>query len=696
MCILSYRSFSVAILCIGIAVLIAPQVVLANEPADRFFHEMTLDTLKTYDIEEFTITENYRHAEVRTAAPLQILSAKQLEQLNVLQVSDAVKHFSGVVVKDYGGVGGLKTVSVRSLGAVHTAVSYDGIAVSDYQTGQIDIGRFSLENVDMLSLNVGQSDNIFQSAQLFASASLINIRTKTPAFEIHKPMNLQASVKAGSFGLINPAFALQHRLNRIFSLSYGGEWLSVQGNYPYVLLQGNQEGSNAQRAVRKNSDVRNIRGEAALFAKFSDTQSAYLKTYFYDSDRGLPGAIILYNDAAFISQRLHDYTFFTQAHYENHFSQQLSMQFNAKYQHGYVHYLDTMVLSVSGKEENIFTQNEYYVSGSLLYKAFRQLSFALSSDFSVNNMFAAYESASLTANFAQPVRYTWLSVLASKYESENFLATASLLSTITKETTRYADRAKNQKRLSPFVSATYKPFEQADLRIRAFYKNSIHLPTFNDLYYARVGNANLKPEITNQFNLGATYALTINDCLPLLSVTADVYQNYVKDKIVVLPTQNLFKWTTLNLGEVDIKGLDLAIEASVQLWRDILLVLGGNYNYQSATDVTNVNSGTYGHQIPYTPWISGSGKIALEMPWVNISYAMLWSGKRYALFQNYAANRLPGYSDHSISASRAFNIRQCTLSLQLEALNILNENYAVVKWFPMPGREFRVMMKIGY
>jgi len=692
--ILSFHSYWIAVFCVAMLVAMSQQTAWANEWTEQVPHEL-LDTLKTYEIEEFTITENYRHAEVRTAAPLQILSNKQLNQLNVLQVSDAVKHFSGVVVKDYGGLGGLKTVSVRSLGAVHTAVSYDGIAVSDYQSGQIDIGRFSLDNVDMLSLNIGQSDNIFQPAQLFASASLINIRTQTPSFAADKSTKLYAAVKAGSFGLINPSFALQHRLNTIFSLSYGGEWLSAKGNYPYTLNQGSQNSGNQQAAIRKNSDLSNLRAEATLYAKFSETQSASLKTYFYDSDRGLPGATILYNDAAFISQRLHDYTFFTQAHYENHFTQAVSMQLNAKYQHGYVHYVDTMVLNVSGKEESIFIQNQYYLSGSLLYKAFRQLSFALSSDFSVNNMFAEYESASLTANFAQPVRYTWLSVLAAKYVSESFMATASLLSTITQEITRFGNSGDNQNRLSPFLSTTYKPFEQADLHIRAFYKNSMHLPTFNDLYYARVGNANLKPEITNQFNIGATYALTISDWLPFLSLTADVYKNHVKDKIVVLPTQNLFKWTTLNLGEVDIMGVDLAAETSIQVWKDFFLVLGGNYNYQSAKDITDLNSGTYGHQIPYTPWISGSGRVALETPWVNLSYAVLWSGKRYALFQNYTVNRLPAYSDHSISASRAFQFRQYKLSLQLEALNIFNENYAVVKWFPMPGREFRAKLKIA-
>ena len=47
----------------------------------------------------------------------------ELERMGVLDVSDAVRHFSGVTLKDYGGVGGLKTVSVRSLGAQHRPCS---------------------------------------------------------------------------------------------------------------------------------------------------------------------------------------------------------------------------------------------------------------------------------------------------------------------------------------------------------------------------------------------------------------------------------------------------------------------------------------------------------------------------------------------------------------------------------------------
>lgn len=110
--------------------------------AARCYGGQDIDTTKVYSIPEVVVSDRYQTREVRSAAPLQIFSREELKTLNVMQVSDAVKHFSGVTVKDYGGIGGLKTVSIRSLGAQHTVVGYDGIAVTDCQTGQVDIGRF--------------------------------------------------------------------------------------------------------------------------------------------------------------------------------------------------------------------------------------------------------------------------------------------------------------------------------------------------------------------------------------------------------------------------------------------------------------------------------------------------------------------------------------------------------------------------
>ena len=655
-----------------------------------------LDTTKVYSINEVNVTEQHRTAEVRSSSPLQILSSKQIEKLNALQVSDAVKYFSGVTVKDYGGIGGLKTISVRSLGAAHTAVSYDGITLTDCQTGQIDIGRFSLDNVDMLSLNNGQGDNIFQPARMFASASLLNIRTLSPRFSPNKTYNGKLSLKSGSFGLVNPAFLLQHKISKKYAATLSGEWLSANGEYPYLLQKSYLGDGITSNEIRKNSDVQNLRIEAALHANFAENESGYLKAYLYNSERGLPGGTILYNEGAFTSQRMWDNTFFTQAHYEKQFSKLLSMQLNAKYHHGYLHYMDSVVLNDTGFEESYFTQNEYYASASVLYRAFQQLSFSFSADGFVNDMHAQYENAALTEDFAKPVRYSLLSVVAAKYVTEKVLATASLLSTLVTETVENGVRAENQNRLSPYASFTYKPFDKKDLRFRVFYKNIFRLPTFNDLYYSRIGNADLRPEITNQFNVGATYSVSPYKWLPLFSVTADAYRNNVKDKIIAIPTKNLFKWSMVNLGKVEISGIDVTAETALQPWKKVGFVFGGTYTYQRALDMTTPGGSTYEHQIPYTPRVSGSGKFAIETPWVDVAYSMLWSGKRYALFQNFAENRLSGYADHSISASRIFKLKDKLLSVNVEVLNLLNENYAIIKWFPMPGRSVRATISMKF
>lgn len=55
----------------------------------------------------------------REVIPSQKLSGKELQKLNSHSVADALRYFSGVQLKDYGGVGGIKTVNIRSMGTNH-------------------------------------------------------------------------------------------------------------------------------------------------------------------------------------------------------------------------------------------------------------------------------------------------------------------------------------------------------------------------------------------------------------------------------------------------------------------------------------------------------------------------------------------------------------------------------------------------
>lgn len=276
-----------------------------------------------------------------------------------------------------------------------------------------------------------------------------------------------------------------------------------------------------------------------------------------------------------------------------------------------------------------------------------------------------------------------------------------LWTTVINEKAKNGGSAGNHRKLTPNVSISLKPFHNEELRFRFFYKVSFRLPSFNDLYYDKAGNINLKPESATQYNIGITYSKAINDFIPYLSATVDAYHNKVTDKIVATPTKNLFIWSMVNLGKVDIKGVDATASLSLQPLDKLRINLSGNYTYQRALDVTNSNPNSpegkvYKHQIAYTPRVSASGQAGIETPWLNLSYSFLFSGKRYMLGQNISDNRLDSYSDHSISAYRDFKIQKVTASLNLEVLNLMNRNYEIVKNFPMPGRSVRVTIGVRY
>ena len=78
-----------------------------------------------------------------------------------------------------------------------------------------------------------------------------------------------------------------------------------------------------------------------------------------------------------------------------------------------------------------------------------------------------------------------------------------------------------------------------------------------------MGNTNLKPEETSQYNVGVTWSSSCGDWLRHFSISADGYYNTVKDKIVALPT--MYVWKMMNMGEVDIKGVDVNLSTQFRL-----------------------------------------------------------------------------------------------------------------------------------
>lgn len=635
-------------------------------------------TGKTHEIPNVTVKARRTPPAVTATAPLQVMQKADMERIGVYEVADAVKHFSGVSVKDYGGIGGLKTVSVRSLGAQHTGVSYDGVFISDCQSGQVDISRFSLSNVSQLTMTIGQTDDIFQSARAFASAGTLNIQTAAPDFS-DGPTHLTAGLKAGSFGLLNPTLLFNQKLGNKTAISAYGDFLRADGNYPFKMWNDNQ----LIDSKRNNSDIQSYRAEINLQTAFTPKQDLQIKAYLYDSERGLPGGVIY--DNPYSAERLYDKNYFGQFRYENRFSQQVKLQVAGKFNYSWNRDYNN---ESSGITDDRFRQTETYLTATAWYSPVKGLAFSLAEDFSYNYLSTTLEDCQY------PQRYTLLSVAAARYTHQRFSATASILHTFITENVRLGTAAADRKRWSPAISLSWKPFENQGIRLRASYKDIFRTPTFNDLYYLVIGNTKLKPETTKQANLGITWSQSGIAFFDFLSFSADTYYNRVNDKIVAVPT--MFVWKMMNVGKVETIGLDLNVHAEYSINDRLKCYLSGSYNFMQAEDITNKESKTWRNQIIYTPKHSGNGSFTFETPWVNVTYNLLFASERYTLAQNLPDYRIKPYTDHGISISRSFKWNKHQLRIQADALNLSNKNYEIIRFYPMPGRNYKLSLTYNY
>lgn len=646
-------------------------------------HQTSLsDTL--LKLKEVTIYSNRMQKKM---SPVQILSGKELEKLNVYSVADALRYFSGVQIKDYGGIGGLKTVNIRSMGSHHVGVFYDGIELGNAQNGVVDLGRFSLDNMEVISLYNGQKSAIFQPAKDYSSASAIYMQTRKPLFKGEKKNNLNIGVKGGSFSTINPSLLWEHRFNERISSSISTEYMYTSGRYKFTYAK--KDGYDTT-AVRQNGDVRMLRLENAFFGKIPKGEWK-AKAYLYNSERGYPGAAVREEPGKSRHQdRQWDTNLFVQGSFQNYFKPWYSLLANGKYAYDYLHYLSDPRLDVTTMYvDNHYRQQEIYASAAHLFTIYPWWSMSLSNDFQWNTLRADL------IDFVYPTRNTILTSAATSFDFNRLMLQASLLYTHVDDNTRTKGaNAGTKNKYTPSVIATWQPLTKLPLNVRAFYKKVFRMPTLNDLYYTFIGNKDLKPEYTTQYDVGITFSHTWNNhWLKSLDLQIDGYYNEVDDKIIAMPTSNQFRWTMINLGHVEIRGLDAAIRGEWGFGKVELSTLF-NYTYQKAQDFTDPTSEWYGGQIPYIPWHGGSIILNGSYQTWSCNYSFIYTGERYEAVANIPENYAQPWYTHDFSLSKTFQWGKTGIRVTTEINNIFNQQYEVVQCYPMPGTSFKIKLNV--
>lgn len=626
-------------------------VALASIAATAGAQTSRLDSVQTLgDVSVVGVKPHY-------LTPSQTLRGDMLRSLSATSVADALKYFSGVQIKDYGGLGGLKTVNVRSLGSQHVGVYLNGIRITNAQNGQIDLGRYSLSNMESVSLYNANRNERLQSASEYASAATVYMQTKRPTQTTY-----MMEYGCGSFGLnkLKGYFALK---NLLF---VDAEYQHSDGDYAFR-FRSEQEDTVG---TRHNSDITFYRLEAAGFYKGLSTH-----VYCYNSERGLPGPVIRrLSDQWDSTDRQWDENFFIQSSYK-HSWEHFGLKTNLKYSYDYLHYLqDPRTNAATMYCNNHYTQQDLYGSVAAAWNT-RYVSLTASTDLRWSDLNAD------VYKFAYVYRIDSKSLLSAIASYRGFEANIALLYTHISDHTRGA--ASPLSRLTPMYLASW---HGGPLTVRAFHKRIFRAPTLNDLYYTLVGNAQLRPEYTSQWDLGVDYKDRH------LHLAVDLYTSRIEDKIVAIPMKCQFRWSMVNFGLV--RSLGISTTAGYdRTWGKLALSANANYTCQRDRDFSSPSDPEYKNTIPYSPLHSASIIVSLGYDGWSACTSWLYTGDRFALISNNKEDMLGAWQTVDLKLSKTFTVSRHSLQTTIECNNLTDSRHEVVKRYPMPGRNWKLTLQ---
>jgi vitamin B12 transporter len=601
------------------------------------------------------------------------ITKRKMDQLGAVDIGEALKFIPGVQIRDYGGIGGIKTLGYRSLGANHTTVIIDGQRLSNAQTGTINLSSFELFGLEKITFTSGQITDLTSSATTFVQANTVALRSVLAS----PPQQLRVGVYSNTTSIHayeKGAYA-QTILGKYF---YGGVQALMRfgsGAYPYKNAESPEEGE----IIRTNTRLFNYRLRSVVGFERNDLKFL-VSGYYQKSEQELPGAAVLYNPSNDQKLWTEDWRLNgSQSYVKGKFSLQSHLDF----QSNYTRYFDPYYLNLEG-----FIDARYHLrtmeGGLLLSRSFR---------FPNERIFFGGDVAIMNLDASQfntnPTRLQQNFVFGGATLMGKFKVETNLTATYTEDDDTFNGSVTYFK-LSPFLSVGYAPFKNAKLRLRAFYKNAYRLPSFNDLYYNFIGNLQLKPEDAQLINLGLTQTGNLGKAT--FEYTIDAFRNEITNKIIAIPTKDLFNWSMQNIGTALVYGLDLGLIWSIKL-KSIDCQLNVNQSFNRSLDRTDPNSDNYNQQLPYTPFYSATYGLMMTYKKLSFSSNVLYSGYRFSLNENNYANLLPAYTDLSVGVSRVLKWKNQEILLDVKAMNIFNKNYEVIRSFPMPGRYYQLRLK---
>jgi iron complex outermembrane receptor protein len=212
------------------------------------------------------------------------------------------------------------------------------------------------------------------------------------------------------------------------------------------------------------------------------------------------------------------------------------------------------------------------------------------------------------------------------------------------------------------------------------FKNSVRLPTTNELFWNPGGNSLLKPENAFQWNLQTQYQKRTN------YFKLSVFYHWIQDRIVWQPTSQANVWSPINLNQVQNLGVHFQSESKILSFHNITL------KYIPSIQWMHSKVNQEASQI-YTPQWKSIHSIKMNYKNVSFDFNINYTSRRYTTMDN--SEYLPHYfiisswTQYDFKAFKKFNG-----FLRLAINNLTNINYQEIENRAMPLRNYILTLQI--
>jgi len=574
--------------------------------------------------------------------------------MSPMQLSDIINISPGLFLKNYGGLGGLKTVSIRGTNAQHTLIQLDGITLNSSQNSTFDLSLLPMKIVENISISKGGLSAIYGTG---AIGGVIEINTKHS-----NKLTYKIESKYGSFNDLSTAASISVPIKKV-NISGLLEYQSSKGNYPIKVVHFGEE----KEVKRENADFQNISGGLNANATFDNSKlNGFI--LIRSSERGSPGAVVqgaIENSVA----RLKEKDLLSSIKYSYFLSEMSNISFSVYGKLSNFNFVDLDKFTSEMKTTDFTSRDvKFNFSFNLLKKKSNlQVGF--------EGSFSDLRGNMLQKNVGDYIKRNSIGF----YSNYDFQIYNTDLLTGNAFTGFRVDGVENfSPTLSPMLGALISA-NNFPLELKFTVSSNYRTPSFNEMYYLNYGSTDLKTEKSTSFNIGA------NSEVFGFKVGLDLFNIITKDLIVSTATSPI-TWEAMNIKKAISKGIEFAI-SSDSIFDFINVKIA--YTLQTTTDESE-NSLLKGKQIVYIPKELLNANCVFNIEKFYLGILLNYTSFVYSIADNSKESVIPSNFITNLFFSKTIKLGEYKIELRAEALNIFNEKYEIIKNYPMPQRAFKI------